>query len=80
MMGRFVTAVISLVPFALSGDAGNAKPKFPPDEKLIVPSLTLTDEQFLKGKTADEVSGGRLTVVGVPTHLELPLILPAHHD
>ncbi|MBZ9606028.1 dienelactone hydrolase family protein [Phyllobacterium chamaecytisi] len=58
-MGRFVTAVISLfilVAFALSGDAGNARPKFPPDESLIVPSLTLTDEQFLKGKTADGVS------------------------
>lgn len=57
-MGRFNTAVINLVIlviFGLHGDAGETKSKFPPDEKLNVPSLTLTEEQFLKGDTANGV-------------------------
>ncbi|TIL61593.1 MAG: hypothetical protein E5Y81_21945, partial [Mesorhizobium sp.] len=31
------------------------RPKFAPDETLSVPSLTLTDEQFLRGDTANGV-------------------------
>ena len=63
-MGRFVTTLIGLfivVPFALGGDAGEAKSKFPPDEKLDVPSLTLTEEQFLKG---DSTNGVAVTLIG----------------
>lgn len=58
-MGRFLTAAISLLImmlFASAVLAEGAKPKFPPDERINVPSLTLTNEQFLRGDTANGVA------------------------
>lgn len=57
-MGRFLTITISLLIAALFASpvrAGETRPKFPPDETLTVPSLTLTDEQFLQGDTTQGV-------------------------
>ena len=55
-MGRFLSAAISLfVMFTSPAIAEDAKPKFPPDERINVPSLTLTNEQFLGGDTANGV-------------------------
>ena len=58
-MGRFLTAAISLIImmlFASAVIAEEAKPKFPPDERINVPSLTLTNEQFLGGDMANGVA------------------------
>jgi dienelactone hydrolase len=68
-MGRFLTAAISLLImmlFASAVLAEEAKPKFPPDERINVPSLTLTNEQFLRGDTA---KGVPVTLTG---HLRFP--------
>lgn len=58
-MARFISATLTLfivTLFASHGHAGEARPKFPPDEMLTVRSLTLTDEQFLQGDTANGVA------------------------
>jgi dienelactone hydrolase len=64
-MGRLLTAtiILSLVaPFALPAFVEAAQPKLPPpDETLNVPSLTLTDEQFLRG---DKANGVPVTLTG----------------
>jgi dienelactone hydrolase len=57
-MGRFLAVVTSLFLVALFASpvlTEETRPKFPPDETLSVPSLTLTDEQFLRGDTANGV-------------------------
>src|SRR5688500_8159753 len=58
-MGRFRTTAISLFVMMLFASAVLAEeptPKFPPDETIDVPSLTLTNEQFLGGDTANGVT------------------------
>jgi dienelactone hydrolase len=57
-MGRYLTAGISLLVmmlFASAVFAEESKPKFPPDERINVLSLTLSNEQFLGGDTANGV-------------------------
>lgn len=57
-MRRFATAAISLFFVSLSAlhvFAEEKRPRFPPDETLNIPSLTLTDEQFLRGQKANGV-------------------------
>jgi dienelactone hydrolase len=56
-MGRFFTvAIILLMALASTLLVGEARPKFPPDETMNMPSLTLTDEQFLRGDSANGVA------------------------
>ena len=58
MLERFLAVVTSLFVVALFASpvlTEETRPKFPPDETLSVPSLTLTDEQFLRGDTANGV-------------------------
>ncbi len=57
-MGRVLAVVISLflvAPFISPVLTRKSGPRFPPDESLRIPSLTLTDEQFLRGDIADGV-------------------------
>ena len=57
-MGGFLTVSISLFIMALLASHGHAEDlrrKFPPDETLKVPSLTLTEEQFLRGNKINGV-------------------------
>lgn len=68
-MGRILTVAISLflmVLFTSPVLTEETRPKIPPDEALSVPSLTLTDEQFLRGDIAN----------GVPVTLTGELRLP----
>ena len=68
-MGRFLTATISLIimmQFTSPVIADDATSKIPPDERLNVPSLTLTNEQFLGGNTANGVP------VSLTGHLRFP--------
>jgi dienelactone hydrolase len=50
-------AMLAVLPLQSS----EARPKFPPDETLSIPSLTLTDEQFLSG---DSSGGTPVTLTG----------------
>ncbi|CAN7681007.1 dienelactone hydrolase family protein [Phyllobacterium sp. LjRoot231] len=67
-MGGFptVTCLFILALLASHGHAEEARHKFPPDETLKVPSLTLTDEQFLHGEKMNGV------VVMLTGQLRLP--------
>lgn len=70
-MACFIGAALTLfivTLFASDGHAGEVRPKFPPDETLTVPSLTLTDEQFLQGNTGERRScdtDGRASISGL---------------
>ena len=57
-MGRFLaaaTGLLMMMLFVSAALAEEVKPKFPPEERINVPSLTLTNEQFLSGDTANGV-------------------------
>ncbi len=88
-MARVIGAALTLcivTLFAAYGRAGEVRPKFPPDETLTVPSLTLTDEQFLQGNTANGVAvtlTGQLRFPSWNEHLlkpsfcsMVPMVLP----
>ena len=82
-MGRFLTITIGLligVLFASPVRAGEARPKFPPDETLTVPSLTLTDEQFLHGGTQRTaflwLSRAQIRFPNWNEHLPVVVLLP----
>ncbi|NLS08190.1 hypothetical protein HGP14_33910 [Rhizobium sp. P32RR-XVIII] len=81
-MGRFHTFAAHLVVVGLSLSAaagGQTRPKFPPDETLNVPSLTLTDEQFLRGDTANGVAVTLTGVLRFPGWNEhLPAVILLH--
>ncbi|CDM60950.1 MULTISPECIES: dienelactone hydrolase family protein [Rhizobium] len=80
-MARFIGAALTLfilTLFASQGHAGEVRPKFPPDERLNVPSLTLTDEQFLEGDTANGVAvtlTGELRFPSWDEHLPAVILL-----
>jgi hypothetical protein len=80
-MVRFIGAALTLffvTLFAPHGHAEEARPKFPPDETLTVPSLILTDEQFLRGETANGVAmtlTGELRFPGWDEHLPAVILL-----
>ncbi|MEX2697636.1 dienelactone hydrolase family protein [Rhizobium mongolense] len=80
-MVRFIGAALTLffvTLFAPHGHAEEARPKFPPDETLTVPSLTLTDEQFLLGDTANGIAvtlTGQLRFPGWDEHLPAVVLL-----
>ena len=68
-MRWFLTAangLLIMMLFASAAFAEEAKPKFPPDERIDVPSLSLTNEQFLGG---DIANGVPVTLTG---HLRFP--------
>ena len=68
-MGRFfsiATVVFIVMQFTSPVLAEDATPKVPPDERINVPSLTLTNEQFLGGDTANGVP------VSLTGHLRFP--------
>ena len=80
-MARFIGAALTLffaTLFSSHGHAGETRPKFPPDETLTVPSLTLTDGQFLQGNTANGVAvtlTGQLRFPSWKEHLPAVILL-----
>ncbi|MDP9138400.1 MAG: hypothetical protein M3N38_09515, partial [Pseudomonadota bacterium] len=62
-MGRALTVAINLFVVVLTSPvlSGEARAESPPKETMDVPSLTLTDEQFLRGETEN---GVRVTLTG----------------
>ncbi|TCA57258.1 hypothetical protein E0H71_03955 [Rhizobium leguminosarum bv. viciae] len=80
-MARVIGAALTLcivALFAAYGRAGEVRPKFPADETLTVPSLTLTDEQFLQGNTANGVAvtlTGQLRFPSWNEHLPAVILL-----
>lgn len=80
-MARFIGAALSLfivTLFASHGHAVEVRSKFPPDERLTVPSLTLTDEQFLQGDTANGIAvtlTGELRFPNWDEHLPAVILL-----
>ncbi|KSV80851.1 hypothetical protein N181_28800 [Sinorhizobium fredii USDA 205] len=81
-MARFIGAALILfivTLFTSHGHAGEARPKFPPDEMLAVPSLTLTDEQFFQGDTANAVAVTLTGQLRFPSWNErLPAVILLH--
>ena len=66
-MARFLAFLLLAMTLAAPGLAEEKRPKFPPDETLDVPSLTLTNSQFLSGAAAEGVPvtlSGRLRFPG----------------
>ena len=81
-MARFIGAALTLfigTLLASDGHVGEVRPKFPPDETLTVPSLTLTDEQFLQGNTANGLAVTLKGQLRFPSwNVRLPAVILLH--
>jgi dienelactone hydrolase len=81
-MGRLLATAISLFILALFAAtvlADDAKPKLPPVERLNVPSLNLTNEQFLRGDKANGIPITLTSDLRFPNWAErLPAVVLLH--